>query len=216
MNIISGSSVTITNGSISVNGGHGTMGSGCLAERTVQTQQFNGISSNGPIDVIFEPSPHSSVVVVCDDNLHEHIIVRTHGNTLQVFVEGSFRTENRILVKCTSPYLRDINLKGSGDITVSDPCNSQLSIFLQGSGDITIDNGECDELTVYLQGSGDVDTQDLKVKSARLRLQGSGDIRAHCTDYLVAELVGSGDIKVTGKPTEKHISEKGSGRIKVK
>lgn len=89
--------VTVINGCISINGGHGTEGSGCMSERKIQTQQFNGISSNGPIDVIFEPSPHSSAVVVCDDNLHDHIIVCTRGDTLQVFFEGSFRTENRMV-----------------------------------------------------------------------------------------------------------------------
>lgn len=214
MNIISGTRVIITNGS--VYGDHETIGSGKISEKAVQIQQFNELSSNGPIDVIFEPSPHSSAVVFCDDNLQENIIVHTHGNTLQVSVKGSFRTESRILVKCSSPYLSNVSLKGSGNITVLGSWSSQLSVYLQGSGDITIDDGECDELTVFLQGSGDVDTQDLKAKSTKLRLQGSGDIRSHCTEHLVAELVGSGDIKVTGQPIEKHISENGSGKIKVK
>lgn len=109
----------------------------------------------------------------------------------------------------------ELTQKGSGSITASHEivdANASVSLSLSGSGDIAI-SGKCENLTAQLSGSGDINTQGLVATNGVVNLVGSGDLICNVTGSLSANLVGSGNIKVFGSPSKKHLNKVGSGRI---
>lgn len=216
-NIISSSN----NSCITINGstivGEGCVkGNGELATKTLEAVNFSKIRLDGSINVEYVQSNTLAIEITSDSNLIDFVQAEVIGNTLTVGATGSFSTNNRMSVKCSSPFIDDIYLRGSGDVEISTINTPVLNLYVQGSGDISIDDGICDELTATVQGSGDIDTSDLKASVANVQLQGSGDIRVRCEQTISANLMGSGDIKVYGKPTNQRVNEQGSGRIKFK
>lgn len=109
-----------------------------------------------------------------------------------------------------------ISLRGSGDIdfgeVICDNCNSELV----GSGDLSIRKLEAQTSTVSLVGSGDISIKQKNVHNTDINLRGSGDVEIDFTEgckTAVCNLVGSGDIKLTGYLSSFNRHKVGSGDI---
>lgn len=110
----------------------------------------------------------------------------------------------------------DIQLRGSGDIEISDLICDRCNVELVGSGDLDIDHLDTREVTATLVGSGDIDINQANVVNTRLWLRGSGDIEVNflggCSS-VDAELLGSGDITLKGQVKNVSKQKRGSGDI---
>lgn len=127
--------------------------------------------------------------------------------------------------------LKQLLVKGSGDVFLPDLDNDQFKIVLSGSGSTKVGQLTADRLEVNISGSGrvdvtgDVETQVIKLSGsgcyfaeklvsdfADVIVSGSGQAEINTSDELSVVISGSGLISYSGYPdVYKQIS--GSGRL---
>lgn len=126
--------------------------------------------------------------------------------------------------------LKQLLVKGSGDVILPDLDNDQLAIIVAGSGFTKVDQLTADRLDVSISGSGrvevsgDVESQAVKLSGsgsyfaeklisdfANVIVSGSGQAEITTSDELSAVISGSGLISYSGYPdVYKQISGSGS------
>ena len=132
--------------------------------------------------------------------------------TLYVATRGSWHSRNDPLVRVEVPELEAVNLKGSGDVTITDMSGSALALDGFGSGDFTA-SGSVDKLTVSGFGSGHFKLSELEARDVSVRLHGSGDANVYASETLDAHTFGSGDVSYKGDPSQVNRSSHGSGDV---
>jgi putative autotransporter adhesin-like protein len=75
--------------------------------------------------------------------------------------------------------LREIRLRGSGDVSAGNLAGALLAVSIAGSGDMRL-AGRTDELTLSIAGSGDGDAAGLTAKRAQVSISGSSDATREC------------------------------------
>jgi hypothetical protein len=217
--VINSSNVSIISGSYVVNGGNHNFvkGSGISTIKKIDIGRVEAINLNGSLSTEYIESDKNLILIKGDDNLVDYVDINYAGNDLNVrFQENiSFSTKCPLIIQIYASGLRYLKLKGSGSATVSGIKQNALQVILKGSGMIDI-HGSSVELTAKLTGSGSINASGLYSEDINLNLSGSGFLEAYTKCKVVANLNGSGIIKVNGSPktviTEKNVS----GEIKHK
>lgn len=189
-------------------------GSGNVVSETRAVSGFTALSleGSGDVDVTFGNS--ESAVVEADDNIVPLIETRVQNGRLVISTKNftNYRTNSPVRIHVTMKALDEIQLYGSGNITVPALNGDALRISLPGSGNINV-NGAANKVDVTLNGSGNVDCSGLKAKSATAKINGSGNIQVYASSSLDASISGSGTIKYSGSPASVTKSVSGSGNI---
>jgi hypothetical protein len=146
---------------------------------------------------------------------HGAINIDMRGNDIRINGSSATRALDAEYIEVTIPDLKVVQVKGSGDVNYIDFSQGELEARIAGSGDITL-SGKVGRLSAIVKGSGDIRAKNLTAERASLTVQGSGDIRAHISNEVDAKIMGSGDIKIYGKPDKVQKSVMGSGEITVK
>jgi hypothetical protein len=97
-----------------------------------------------------------------------------------------------------------IDVLGSGDAKFGQVSTDQFSAAVKGSGSVTA-SGSTKALTGNVLGSGDLNLADLHADSADIELLGSGDVSVFASQSVRVHAMGSGDVKVHGKPAKQDI-----------
>jgi hypothetical protein len=115
--------------------------------------------------------------------------------------------------------VNDLNLDiaGSGDITIAQLTCKDLDIDIAGSGDVTIGMIQANKVDNEIAGSGSIDIAGLTCKNVYNDIAGSGDITLNNlnVDEVKTDIAGSGDVVLRG--TARHYEEDiaGSGKVDV-
>lgn len=152
-------------------------------------------------------------------------------------VNINFGNINSLSVHVTSPDLVEVLLSGSGDFISKKRIDTdKMRIVLRGSGDMFFNDILCDHCTTELTGSGDIDIKRLEAMTSSMTMIGSGDVKifqnnVQETDIMLrgsgdidvrfdgdckkvdCQLVGSGDISLSGKVERFNQQKSGSGDI---
>lgn len=204
-------------------------------KRTVAA--FDKVALMGSMDMNVKVGGKRSVTVYGPSDLLAHLETYVEDDTLKVRYERDMKwkrawNNSDVRVEVTIPSLTGAAVKGSGDIevnkakgdkfwasvmgsgdlTASDFKFTSVSASVKGSGDIMID-GSCDDVSVSVLGSGDVSAEDLKCENADVNVKGSGDVAVHASKSAKARIYGSGDVHVSGNPSNVEKKVKGSGDI---
>jgi hypothetical protein len=142
---------------------------------------------------------------------HEDVIINISApdlNSLRVSGSGGIMTTGPL-----TPTAMEVDISGSGDITISDMEADYLDANISGSGDIKILNGSATEEKLKISGSGDMDLANVLAKYVTTTTSGSGDIRVHATDRLNVTISGSGSVYYKGQPAI-NTSISGSGKVR--
>jgi hypothetical protein len=99
-----------------------------------------------------------------------------------------------------------INISGSGEITSEILC-SYLSVNISGSGKILL-TGSGADAKINISGSGIYDGRDFETQRGVITVAGSAKVYIWASEYLNANVSGSGTIKYRGVPK---IDYKGTG-----
>ena len=101
---------------------------------------------------------------------------------------------------------------GSGNLNLNGGDSDSVLLQISGSGQITA-SGSSKSLKAALTGSGDLDAEHLASDQVSVNLSGSGT--AHVFAKEVAKLIlrGSGDIDVSGNPSQRTVNRSGSGDV---
>lgn len=199
--------------------GSGIDGSGDIATQTYEPTGFATVAllGEGAVSIVFGELPRVSVTT--DDNLLEHIEVRSDGATLFLGTEDGVDIDptNGVEWIVTTPSLTAVSLQGAGDIAVpplsievfeatlsgagsirlADIVAEDLEIVLTGAGEISA-TGSADRLSVRIPGAGDYEGLELVSRIATVDVSGAGDARVHATESLDADVSGAGSVRYAG------------------
>ena len=187
-------------------------GSGNIISESRELNNFTSIILLGSIDVNIKTSESNNCVVVADDNLIPYIKTEVVNNKLNISLNESYSSEEKLVVNINTPNYDEVSLSGSGNINILDFKNNNLSLNISGSGNIT-GNGEVETLVVKINGSGNLMSNEIKSKSATITINGSGDGEVFASDSISAKINGSGNIKYFGNPENVDSIINGSGDI---
>ena len=188
-------------------------GSGNIISESRELNNFTSIILLGSIDVNIKTSESNNCVVVADDNLIPFIKTEVVNNKLNISLNESYSSEEKLVVNINTPNYDEVSLSGSGNINILDFKNNNLSLNISGSGNIT-GNGEVETLVVKINGSGNLMSKEIKSKSATITINGSGDAEVFASDSISAKINGSGNIEYFGNPENVDSIINGSGDIK--
>lgn len=118
----------------------------------------------------------------------------------------------RPIVCISMPEIHFLSTNGSGDVLLLGVNQERIEITINGSGGIRAE-GKVASMSVMIQGSGSVNASKLKAQSANLFVMGSGNVVARATLSVLAKVMGSGNIKLRGRPDSIDQSILGSGRV---
>ena len=187
-------------------------GSGNIISESRELNNFTSIILLGSIDVNIKTSESNNCVVVADDNLIPYIKTEVVNNKLNISLNESYSSEEKLVVNINTPNYDEVSLSGSGNINILDFKNNNLSLNISGSGNIT-GNGEVETLVVKINGSGNLMSKEIKSKSATITINGSGVGKVFASDSISAKINGSGNIEYFGNPENVDSIINGSGDI---
>ncbi|MEO7312215.1 MAG: head GIN domain-containing protein [Chitinophagaceae bacterium] len=219
------------------NGWEQVKGSGDLKSETRQVGNFDGLSSNGSMDVIISYGSTGSVVVEADDNLLPYIETVVEGNKLVIKTKNKMglRTKNKITVKVQMTKVESVATSGSGDITGDGAFTSEgttkiaisgsgnismvfshfgdVDARVSGSGDIILKNGRSRNLEAHVSGSGKIDAASVAFDEVEANISGSGDVKVIANKSVAAHISGSGKVFYSGTASNIKSSSSGSGKV---
>lgn len=196
------------------------------------------ISVVGAIDVVFKRHSDTQLIIAGEnDEAIDSVKTYIKGDTLvierkggninfsssndSINISGGFfgsingQSSGKAVVAIAAPVAPNVTIQGSSDVSLLDVDQANISVCINGSGDVEA-NGRVKNLIVSVNGSGDVDFSEVRADSAVLSVAGSGDITAHVESSVVANVAGSGGIKIKGNPSSRSTNSVGSGSIKFR
>ena len=110
----------------------------------------------------------------------------------------------------------NLNVSGSGQLTLNVDASGKMDADVSGSGDIMV-KGKCASFDGDVSGSGKIDVESVVVGKAEFEVSGSGKIQAKGSARSVeADISGSGKVLAANLETEKcEIKITGSGDVEI-
>jgi hypothetical protein len=208
-------------------------------ERKLLISSFQDIIIEGDLIVTVITGKSPSATASGDRNAIDSLRLSQSGNKLTLIQKnpgGSNATMANsapLTITITNRALRDITIRGNGQLTVNAIRQSGNSrIRLLGSGQVMIDSVAIGNMDVSISGNGMVAIARGAVRDARVSIDGSGSYNAPNTqhkkltlaqnggaetnakvlDYADISNDGAGNVTITGKG-KCNVSRKGSGSI---
>ncbi|MFC7461049.1 head GIN domain-containing protein [Hydrogenophaga defluvii] len=209
-------SIMIDGRSVRIEGmGNSVQGSGNLITQirpVVGT--FDSLEIKGVAQVQVTRGPVCSIEVCAEDNLVDYMLTEVSGSTLVIGIKSgiSIMSTKTMLVRVSMPQTVDVELTGSGSVSLSGLDQTDLCVKLSGSGDVAA-SGCVENLVLKLTGSGDIEMHKLLARTLNVKLSGSGNVHAYATDEAKVLLNGSGDMIISGNPKVRDSRVNGSGDV---
>ncbi len=188
---------------------------GDIITQTRELSDFNSIQSSGANPVYINYGPEFKVEVKGSSNLMAYYKTEIRGNTLYAGFKRASIEKDDISLYVTLPYIKDIDLSGSGNTKISGsfPAQESLAVRISGSANVNAEDAfSSRNIHVTISGSGDVDLSRVSCENADVKISGSGDVRLRVSSYLKASISGSGDVYYKGNP-QVDTKVSGSGQI---
>jgi hypothetical protein len=202
---------------------NGVKGEGPSVEKTIQLDNFSGISLNINADVYLTQGSTQSVRIDAQQNIIDLIETDVNNKIWRIKTEENLRDYSSIKIYITVPDMNSVKLSGSGDIYCESVFagNDEVEVSISGSGDLrfkttarSVDasisgsgdielEGSAQDLSISVSGSGGVDAKELRSSNCDIRISGSGDAKVHATETLNVSVSGSGDVYYKGTPQVK-------------
>lgn len=209
------------------------IGRGSSTSTTLDKTDFSGIDLSIPANVTYTQDSVYSVVISAQSNVQKVIEFKNEGSILKITSRKGIIRHNPINITIHSPSINslavsgsgkievqgqiitnalDLDVSGSGKITLPFLKTQSIKTSVSGSGNITVSGGTADSEYLTSSGSGNTKLEDLESKQSDAQASGSGNISLWCTQKLNARLSGSGKISYRGSP-EVNSHTSGSGKI---
>lgn len=194
---------------------------------------FNKISLDIDADVYYTQDSVYYVEISAQQNVLDVITTEISSGELEIDSRKWIRKHNGIKIIVHSPNLYaldisgsgniesastistsilELNVSGSGNITLSSINSAELEAKISGSGNISASGGIVTNQKSTISGSGNIDLQGLTANYSDAKISGSGNISVWTLDQLKATISGSGDIRYKGNPAV-NTTISGSGSV---
>jgi hypothetical protein len=162
---------------------------------TIPVPDFDGIDLAIASDVTLHKGEAREVKVTGAQNIIDNIERNVNGGVWKIRFDECVRNDGNLHIDITLPFLRSVEVSGSGNVTGMDTF-SGLSAF-----------------TASIAGSGTIDVMVLAT-DVDASIAGSGDIHLYTqAAELSADIAGSGSFFLSGSATDQTFGISGSGDI---
>ena len=170
-------------------------------------------------DLVIRPGTDEKVIVEAEPKVLAKLDVSIKGDTLTIATKGDFSTQKPVKFTVTLKALRRLTTSGSGSSLVDGFSGPNFDVDVNGSGDVSLKNIKATKLNVRLQssgnvdvtgsgttviaridGSGSIDAREYKARVVEATIDGAGNISVHADESLKAAISGAGNIEYKGKP----------------
>ena len=170
-------------------------------------------------DLVIRPGTDEKVIVEAEPKVLAKLDVSTKGDTLTITTKGDFSTQKPVKFTVTLRALRRLTTSGSGSSLVEGFSGPNFDVDVNGSGDVSLKNIKSTKLNVRLQasgnvdvtgsgttviarvdGSGNIDARKYRARVVEATIDGAGNIYVHADESLKASIGGAGSIEYKGKP----------------
>jgi hypothetical protein len=211
---------------------------GPVVTRSFPVGNFTEVEVAGPFDVDIRTGANPGVSARGEQKLIDRLEVEVRGSKLLVRPRrenrwfGGGGTHGSGHISVTVPMIRSATLAGAGDISIDNVRGEDFQGQIAGSGDLKVGSVEVGSLKLgiagsgaasargraqraeyEIAGSGGVDAQNVATEELKVSIAGSGNIKAHATRAADVDIMGSGDVDVTGGAKCK-VSKAGSGHVR--
>lgn len=204
-------------------------GNGNVVEVSHELDAFDEVEISGVFQVELIKGG-SSIEVITDENLHEHISIEVEDGELSIDTENKFLEAEKLLLRIHYKDLKEIEVSGAIEISADETINEksfelevsgtcdgaldvnvdELIIEISGGGELEL-TGKADEVHIKISGAGEIEASELNAKRADIDITGAGDIEIAVSDRLKVHVAGAGDVKYVGDPEiEQSITGAGS------
>ena len=194
------------------------VGNGKAASDSRTVAEFNAIALSGGMSLKVKQGSPASVVLHGDSNLLPLVETVVEGNRslhLRWKRGVSVRSQVPVVVEVIAPQVQAISSAGSGNIEIDTMKVPRLSLSIKGSGDVRAKGlhtealaigvagsgdlelaGQAVRMAIEMSGSGGIDAGELRSDEVTIGIAGSGDALVHASRKLVANIAGSGEVRV--------------------
>lgn len=208
-------------------------GKGATVTETRDLSGFNKISLDIDADIYYTQDSVYYVEISAQQNVLDVITTEISSGELEIDSRKWIRKHNGIKITIHSPdlYALDIsgsgniesaaaistttlelNISGSGNISLAAVNSAELEAKISGSGNISASGGAVTNQKVTISGSGNIEMTGLSANHSDAKISGSGNISVWAVDQLKATISGSGDIRYSGNPAV-NTTISGSGSV---
>lgn len=159
--------------------------------------------------VHYQPGEKAEAVISGNPALLAHVSIEAGKLSLDC-EPGWFASP--LEVKLSGPPITIWELRGSGDLTLSQINQPRLEVSIKGSGNSSA-SGTVETVDLTISGSGSARMQELTAKSAQVTIRGSGNARMTAQADADVSISGSGNVELFGGPVLRRSEIRGSGRI---
>ncbi|HSH64444.1 MAG TPA: head GIN domain-containing protein [Bacteroidia bacterium] len=211
----------------------GINGKGSNTTETINYQSFSKIDLGFDADIFYTQDSIYKIEISAQSNIQR--VIETEVNKSVLIFRASKRLwhHNPIKITIHSPVINgfymsgsgnvyaentlnttsmDLNVSGSGGISI--PILNADNIYgdISGSGKIKIEGGTSKNMYLNISGSGNIDALAMESQKGNIDVSGSGNVKVWITEQLDVHISGSGKVSYKGSPTiDTKIS--GSGNV---
>ena len=169
-------------------------GNGSVVSQERSASDFYGVILDGIGDVNVYYSENYKVIVTTDNNIQDIVTIKVDGNNLHIDekTKRGFHS-SKLTIDVYMPELKNISLKGVGNINII--------------------NGKTSDFEIKLSGVGDIDAQNYEAENVVVTLSGTGDIKTWVTKSLTGKLSGVGNVLYNGNPSINNVNNTGVGNV---
>ena len=184
------------------------------AEQTRPMPAFNGISAQGPINIIVEVGKTQALVLKGDDKFLKRAMTKVvDGKLVITFPKGEKNEVNSDwTINVSMPALTSFQIEGAGSAELRNIQGDKVDIGFQGAGRL-VASGKVRELKLNAQGIGDVDTKALLAQDADVHFEGIGAVKIYASKKLDAVVQGMGSLAYYGNPSQVNKKIDGIGSV---
>jgi len=163
--------------------------------REIAAKDFYGVMLDGVGDVNIYYAEDYKVIVNAASKIHDIVVIDVSNNILHIGEKhkNGFNPI-KLSVDVYMPELKNIDLKGTGDIKIV--------------------NGKTSNFEIINSGKGNIDAQNYEAENVIVNHSGIGNINTWVTKSLTGKHSGIGDILYKGNPSINKIKITGIGKVK--
>lgn len=173
---------------------------------------FTGLDLAGTLEVEARIDATTRVEVFASAALIAQVRTRVEKGVLVIETPDKLPRNSRIRVVVSAPRLDHFELSGTGALTVTGLDAGEVEVDVEGTGQIKL-AGRARSLDLELTGTGEVAAKDLTVSAAKVEISGTGSAVLTARESLVADISGTGALRVHGRPAKVRKSVSGTGSI---
>jgi hypothetical protein len=196
------------------------VGSSLVAQNreTRKVESFSKIAMRVPGTLHLKQGTPQSVELQGDQDVLKEIETNNEGGKLVIEKDGKWRdwdSDKKLDIYVTVPNIEAVSVAGSGSVVGETKITAtDLDLNVSGSGSLTLDIAASGNVDADVSGSGDIDLKGT-CRNLDSKISGSGKVKSNTkiSDTADFSVSGSGKIEASGSATNVKTSISGSGKV---